>query len=435
MREKKMGLGAVIAIVLGSQIGSAIFLLPSNLASYGMFGIYGWAIAGLGAILLAIIFASLCAKNPKTGGPHVYVNEAFGRLPAFFVGWTYWLVSWVSTSIVVIASIGYLYPFIGNQSDIIYLYLEIALLIVITCINCYSVSLAGRVEFVLSFLKFIPFVIVPIIAFCNFNIDNIQIAEAFRETSPIKMLSFVTVLSFWGFVGVESATTPAENVENPSVTIPKAILYGTICVILVYSINSTAIMGAIPGAALAASKAPYVDVIESIVGKNASLIMAVVASIVCIGTLNAWVLTSAQISLGLAQDGLLPKAISTKNKNGSPYISVIISNIGMIPILVLTRDADFSKQLGYIIDFSVISFFLVYIVCCAAFLKLTSKNNVKNMISGVCAFAFCCFMLYEASVEALGIAFLFSLSGVFVLPFVKIRDPNPSCAVKKCGIQ
>ena len=159
MMPKKLGFGAVLAIVFGSQIGSGIFVVPSALAPFGTFSVLGWILAGLGALLLAFVFAGLCEAFPKTGGPHVYVHKMFGRLPAFFTGWTYWLISWISSSVVVITAIACLHPFFGEyQSPLLYLALEILLLISLTYINCRSVVLSGKLQFVLTVLKFIPFV-------------------------------------------------------------------------------------------------------------------------------------------------------------------------------------------------------------------------------------------------------------------------------------
>ena len=106
----KIGFWAVFALVTGSQIGSGILMLPVSLAPYGMYSLIGWGVSGLGAILLALVFANLCSRYPRTGGPHAYVQEAFGNVAGFFTGWTYWLISWVSTPIVLTASVGYLSP-------------------------------------------------------------------------------------------------------------------------------------------------------------------------------------------------------------------------------------------------------------------------------------------------------------------------------------
>ncbi len=418
---KKMGFGAVLAIVFGSQIGSGIFVLPASLQPFGWWGVFSWCFAGAGAILLAMVFASLCCKFPKTGGPHVYVRQAFGDIPAFFTGWTYWLVSWISSSVVVIASIACLSPFFGeHQSPMLYLTLEICLLLIIMTINCKSVELSGRLEFVLSILKFIPFAVVPVLIFMNFDASNIVLSSEYQRASWTELMATVTSLAFWGFIGVECATTPAEAVENPSKTIPRAIVLGTTCVALIYFINNLAIIGVVPQAVLAQSKAPYVDAMNAVFGANSSLIIAVITSVVCIGTLNAWVLTSAQISLGLAQDQLLPPVFAKKNKNNAPYISVMISCLGMIPILMLTKSESLTEQITYIIDFSVKAFLLVYTICCLALLKFSirEKKVTTALLSGS-ALLFCLLMIAESSVISIMIAALFTLSGVFIVPILK----------------
>ena len=418
--SKKLGFGSVLAIVFGSQIGSGIFVVPASLAPFGTFSIYGWILAGLGAVILAFVFAGLCSNFPKTGGPHVYVNEMFGRVSAFFTGWTYWLISWISSSVVVVTAVACLHPFFGeHQSPYMYLCLEIVLLLSLTYINCKSVVLSGKLEFVLTLLKFIPFVSVPIIIFQDFDISKACLLKEYQGKPGLDLISLATSIAFWCFIGVECATTPAEAVENPSKTIPRAIVLGTVSVALIYIINNVAIMGVIQSEILANSKAPYVDAINVVLGKNSSMIIAVITSLVCIGTLNAWILTSSQISLGLAKDELLPAILARKNKEGAPYVSVLISCLGMIPILILTKNENLSSQITYIIDFSVKSFLLVYLICSLAYLKFAwLKKSMKKIILSVIAIFFCILMIVESSLQSIVIATLFTISGIFIIPFV-----------------
>jgi APA family basic amino acid/polyamine antiporter len=419
---KKMKFGAVLAVVFGSQIGSGIFILPAALAPFGIFGVFGWGLASLGAMLLAFVFADLCSKFPHTGGPHVYIREVFGRKAGFFVGWIYWLVSWTSTSVVVIAAIASLSPFLGNDvSSHIYLCGEIMLLCIIAAINCKSVNLAGNVEILLALIKFIPFIFVPAALFCSFNGENIVTAPQYSNFSAVKLATIAAVESFWGFIGVECATTPAGAVENPTKTIPRAIIIGTFGVTMVYLFNSLSIMGVIPGDALASSNAPYVDAINVVLGKNISMIISIMAFFIMVGTTNAWTLASAQISLGLAQDGLLPPLFAKKNKNLAPYASVLISSLGMIPILLLSKDQNLSKQINNIIDFSLEIFLLVYAISCVAFIKINRKSGkIWKNILGVAALSFCIIMMANSSAQSMLVALLFAASGVCMKPFVKI---------------
>ncbi|MDR2645920.1 MAG: amino acid permease [Holosporaceae bacterium] len=418
---KKMKFGAVLAIVFGSQIGSGIFVLPATLAPFGIFGVFGWGLASLGAMLLAFVFADLCSKFPQTGGPHVYIQEVFGRKVGFFVGWIYWLVSWTSTSVVVIAAIASLSTFIGNDvSSHVYLCGEIVLLCIIAAINCKSVNLAGNVGILLTLLKFIPFILVPAVLFCSFDGRNIVTAPQYSNFSAMKLAMIAAVESFWGFIGVECATAPAGAVENPAKTIPRAIIIGTLGVAVVYFLNNLSIMGVIPGDALASSNAPYVDAINSVLGKNISMIISVMAFFLMAGTANTWTLASAQISFGLAQDGLLPPLFAKKNRNLAPYASVLISSLGIIPILLLSKDQNLSEQINNIINFSVEIFLIVYVISCLAFIKINrNSGKIWKTVLGVAALSFCAVMMVNSSVQSMLVALLFAASGICVRPFVK----------------
>jgi APA family basic amino acid/polyamine antiporter len=349
----------------------------------------------------------------------------FGRMFSFYIGWAYWLVSWVSSTVLVVLSISYLSPITGIFSPTFTFILEACLLAAVCALNCKSVELSGRVEFVLTLMKFIPFVVVPAMVMGNFDASNIVLAPEHASTSVLELITTVTVLCFWGFIGVECATAPAGAVKNPAKTIPNAIMVGTCSVALVYLINSLAIMGVIPGAELAVSNAPFVDAIRIVVGKNTSILLSIIASIVCIGTLNAWTLTSAQISLGLAQDGLLPKIFAKKNSSGSPYAGVIISCVGMLPIILLTKSDNFSAQINCIIDFSVKAFLVIYMSCSIAFLKEVMRDKkIGKAIVGIIATAFCVLMIVESTLQSLLIAAAFFVSGIFLLPFIKKDDPE-----------
>lgn len=420
--SQKIGFWSVFAIVTGSQIGSGIFMLPASLAPYGMYSLAGWILSSCGALTLALVFSWLCARFPQTGGPHVYVKETFGVSAAFFTGWTYWVISWVSTTAVIVACIGYLTPFIGHQSSTVYLALEIALTLAITILNLKGVKTAGHAEFFLTLLKIIPLLILPLVAIWFFDSNNFVIAENISDLETSAILGKVTLLTLWGFIGLEAATTPAGSIENPSKTIPKAIFWGTLCVAFLYIINSIAIMGLIPGDTLVHSKAPYVDATKLIFGGNWHYLISFIASFICIGTLNAWMLTSGQIALGLAQDDLMPNLFKKKNQNDAPTWGLIFSFMGIIPLLFLTSSESFVHQITAIIDYSVIAFLFVYSVCCAGFLKLLirEKNRASyyKWVIGITALLFCFWVIYETPVLTLGVSSLFILSGIPIYFFM-----------------
>ena len=95
---KKLGLLTVTSLVVGGMIGSGIFTLPSTLAQFGGLGLSGWIISAIGALILAKVFGIVSKVVPETGGPYAYTKHAFGDLPAFIVGWGYWLSIWATNS-------------------------------------------------------------------------------------------------------------------------------------------------------------------------------------------------------------------------------------------------------------------------------------------------------------------------------------------------
>ncbi len=412
--SNRLGFWSVLALVVGSQIGSGVFMLPASLASFGVYSIAGWIASTIGAIALAMVFASLCSRFPKTGGPHVYIEQLFGKNISFFAGWTYWVVSWVSTTAVIVAAIGYLSPFIGDQDSLIYLLLEIALLLAIGGLNLCGVSAAGRAETVFTLLKFLPLFIVPIAAIWHFDINNFQISETIASQSPITTIAQASLLTLWGFIGLESATTPAGSVENPTKTIPKALVIGTCIVALVYMFNSVTIMGLIPGIDLAKSSAPYADAAKYVFGGSWHIWISLAASIVCIGTLNAWVLTSGQISLGLAEDKMMPTIFAKRNAREAPYASIIISCLGIIPLLILTANKNLAGQAAAVIDFSVTSFLFIYTLCSIVNLVVSwrTKTGYLVIINSLVALVFCIWVISQTSLNTLLISSLFTLSGI-----------------------
>ena len=214
----------------------------------------------------------------------------------------------------------------------------------------------------------------------------------------------------------------AGSVQNPRKTIPRAIILGTIIVALVYMLSSFSIMGVVPPNILSASKAPFADASALLFGGNWYLIISVMASIVCLGTLNTWVLTSGHIALGAATDGHLPKVFSIKNAKGAPIVAIIVSVLGMVPILIMTMSDNLISQINSIIDISVTAFLFVYVFSVLSYLKLFWKrvNNRINMttilISGA-ALLFCAWALWSSGIKMVSLAFLITLewdASVFV---------------------
>ncbi len=429
---KKLSFPSIVSLVIGSQIGSGVFLLPSSLATVGPISLFGCFFSGMGAILLALVFAKLSMTvSNKGGGPHIYVERAFGRKAAFFTAWTYWLVSWVSSLAVIIAAVGYLSSLINIPSSLFLLGAELIIIIAVTMLNMRGITAAGKFEILLTGVKCLPLIVVPIAGLIALNFDNLTPLNP-NNLNVFSALNKASLMTFWGFIGIEMATTTAGVAENPSKTIPKAILLGTSFVILVYLLSSVAIMGVIPQSILEKTNAPYAIATQIIFGQGWDFIIAALAFVACIGTLNAWILTSGQIAFEASKDGLFPPIFSKTNKLGAPSASLMITLIISIFLLVLTLTPNILEQMNMIIDLSVMTFLLVYLISAAALIKIIVQEKLKKsriyLAISILGGLFCVWVLVFDSLFHLSLCSLFVISGI---PVYLLQQKRWSAAQKE----
>lgn len=416
MSQNKIGLIPLTAIVIGSQVGSGVFMLPQMMTNFGIFAILGWIVSGLGALSLASVFVSLVKRFPKTGGPHVYVLEAFGPVAGYYTGWSYWLISSLSSIAVISAAISYLTPVIGDHGLLMTTLMELGLLGMVLLLNLRGVASASFFEAILSAIKLLTLFFIPLCGLLLFNSDHIVVAGDYAGTSNIFLIGKAASLALWAFLGVEAATTPAGSVKNPTFTIPAAIFGGTSCVIILYLLNSISLMGMIPQTQLANSGTPYVLATQIIFGGNWYLLIAIFAALVCLSNLNAWTLTSGQIASGLAEDHLMPKLLEKKNGYGAPANALFLSCGLAVPFVILTMDANLSRQIFAIIDFAVQVSLLIYIACACSLIKTLYNEHhhwwhYENIIAYI-AIIFCLSMCASSDLVTLVSSLGFVASGL-----------------------
>ena len=162
---RALGFWMCLALVMGSMIGSGIFLLPAALAPFGWNAVYGWLITIAGVLCMARVFAHLARAMPKSGGPYVYTRQAFGEMGGFMVAWSYWISVWSANAAIAIAAVSYLssfFPAIGTTPGLPAL-VAIGLIWLFTAINLAGVGVAGRVQVATTLLKLVPFAAVVLI--------------------------------------------------------------------------------------------------------------------------------------------------------------------------------------------------------------------------------------------------------------------------------
>ncbi|MGH8076822.1 MAG: amino acid permease [Lysobacter sp.] len=367
--DRPLGFWSATALVVGSMIGSGVFLLPASLAQYGAASLLGWGITLFGAVLLALTFCKLATRWPQTGGPYVYARNAFGELPGFVVAWSYWVSVWCANAAIAVAfagSIGAIFP-AATATPARAAGCALVALWLCSAINLAGVRQAGRMQVVTTLLK-----VLPLVLFGGVALWFVE-AQQFRPFNPtpdsLPSVAHATVaLTLWAFLGLEAATVPAGSIRDAERTVPRATIVGTLIAGVATILACTAVLGLIPAGELKNSQAPMADAARLLWGPAAGIGLAAVAAVSCFGALNGWVLVSAQLPLAAARDGVFPSLFVKIDPQGTPVVGVLVSS-ALASVLVVS---NYSRSLVQVFTFSILlstaATLLPYVISSAAWL-------------------------------------------------------------------
>ncbi len=375
-KHQSLGFWMLTALVVGNMIGSGIFLLPAALAHFGTITIYSWILTAIGATFLALVFAKLSSLFPKTGGPYIYCRKGFGDFIGFQVAYNYWIYMWVGNAAIAVAFTGYLSAFFPElvQNNLVAFFVTAGMIWLVTLINLYGVRFAGIVQLVLTILKLVPLLLITFIAIFYIRSDNLMEFNL-SGRSNFSAISGGAMLTLWAFLGLESASVPADEVKNPKQTIPRATIVGTLIVAVIYIVSTIAIFGVIPASVLAKSSAPYADLAEQILGPWGRYFMAGGAVISCVGALNGWILLQAQIPLAAAKDDLFPRHFSKLSKRGTPAFGLILSSCLVTLVLILNFQKNLVEQFTFIILLATLAAIVAYLYTTMAEYLIFAKHR------------------------------------------------------------
>jgi APA family basic amino acid/polyamine antiporter len=429
---KKLGLWMSTSLVIGNMIGAGIFLMPAALATYGGISIFGWLFSAMGALLLATVFSRLSKLvRDKNGGPYVYTKEGLGDFAGFLVAWGYWISTWVANAAITIAFVSALtvfFPVLGTNA-LFAVILGLTTIWFLTWINSKGIRESGKLQVVTTLLKLIPLVLVIIGGVFFFNADNFVPFNPSTETN-MAAIAITATMTLYAFLGVESATIPAGNVENPVKTIPKATMLGTIITTLVYSLCTVVVMGMIPSDILSQSPAPFADAMDIIAGERGRGLVAAGAAIAAFGALNGWILIQGQIAMATAKDDLFPRIFRRENKNGVPALGIIIGSILTSIVMLMNYSDGLVEQFKFIILLSTLCVLVPYLFTSAAYVLILAERKLPNMkwlpeiTLASLAFIFSLWAIYGAGEEAVFFGFLLLLAGIPFYVWMKYRNKS-----------
>lgn len=240
------------------------------------------------------------------------------------------------------------------------------------------------------------------------------------EESNFNAITATVTLTLFSFLGIESATIPADNIKNPTVTIPRATIIGTWVAIFVYVLGSVAVMGLIPPETLAVSEAPFADAAAVLWGDNARNWVALGIVISTFGALNGWIMMQGQIPLAAAKDNLFPQLFGRINQNGMPVGALFFSSILISGLMVMNYSKSLIKAFEFMILLSTLTCLVPYLFSTATHLLFALRSGKKwNWIWGSVAFAFSMWAIVGSGEEIVFWGFLVLMAGIPLYVWVK----------------
>lgn len=324
----RFGLNAAIALIVGSIIGVGIFNLPTSLAGYGPISLVSMALTTVGALALALLFASLSRRLPADGGPYAYARVAYGNGLGFANAWSYWITAWAGNAAIAVGWVLYVEEFVNTGHNRVgSVVLVLIGLWIPAAINLSGVKNMGSVQVVTTVIKFAALAVVSVAGLFFITKANYTPWNVSGE-GAIGAIGGGMAIALFSYLGVETASVAAGKVQDPDRNIPRATILGTLATAAVYLVSLTVIFGVLPTTALAESTAPFSDAVDSMFGGTwAGNLMAAAVIISGFGALNGWTMICAEMPLAAANDGLFPEQFKKLSPKGVPAFGIIASTI------------------------------------------------------------------------------------------------------------
>lgn len=423
--SRQLGFWMTWAVVVGTMIGSGIFMLPASLAPFGANAIAGWVVSGVGAVALAYSIGRL-AHGAKGSGIQSYIEQAFGPYVAFLTTFAFWISTWAALAAVAVAgaaAIGRLAP--GLSSDLAVALVAVTLLWVFQATNALGARSTGRLAVVAALLKVVPLVAV-IIVFVQVGAAGDSMVALAPMPVTLDNIAAASAITLFAMLGFENAAAPVDKVRDPQRTIPRALVGGTVFVGLLYLAVSTAILLLLPVDVASSSNSPFADAIGRSWGKAGILFAALGIAVSAAGYVNANILVCGELGYSMALRRELPSVLARTIGENTPLNAQLLGT-SLASGLIL---ANMSKNTA-----DLFTFMALLTACATLWLYLAAALGVLKqrpaglaLVAALAALAFTLFAFYGSGLEAN----LWSLgllgAGALVYALMRWRGASPAPA-------
>jgi len=419
--NKKLGLWATTSLVVGNMIGAGVFLMPAALAAFGGISLFGWLFSSIAALFFAKMFANLSRLLPGVdGGPYAYTRAGFGDFAGFIIAWGYWISVWTANATLAVAFVSGLCTFSTHlqHSQLLQILTGLGAIWLLTWVNSLGIKAGGTMQLVTTILKILPLLFVAIAGiaymhlenFVPFNTSGLRASQAITTTAA---------LTFFAFTGVECASIPAGNVANPTKTIPRATMLGTIFTTLLYILITVVVMGIIPVGSLKNSATPLADAAVVIGGNWAKYFVGAGAALAAFGALNGWILIQGQIPFAIAKDKLFPPVFKRQNRRGVPAMGMVIGSVLVSILMYMNYNKALEKQYTFLSLLAALTTLVPFLFCAAAYVviavvkkRLDRKKWPGAIAIAIMAFIFSLWSIIGAGQETVYWGFILLMAGV-----------------------
>jgi basic amino acid/polyamine antiporter, APA family len=420
------------SIVAGTIIGSGIFLVPAEMMqAVGSAGLVylAWIVGGLLSFFGALTYAELGAVRPYAGGEYVYIRDAYGPLPAFLYGWTWFLIakpaSIASITAGLVRVLGTFSTFSFLPQSIVSLHVSssrifsinyghlvaITATVMITALNYVGVRKAGNFQFAFTVLKVVMIVGIGFVAFTAAGGSWSNFGTHSAAKGGVAGFMAALVAALWAYDGWNDLNMVSEEIQRPEKTIPFALIAGVGLVAVLYMGMNAGIQRALPAEVIAHSAVPAGAASEAALGRWGISLVSIGMLVSMLAGLNGTVMSGGRVPFAVARDGYFFKMLGEVHPRfHTPGLALVIQAV-LASLLILVGGAFrelfslaiFAEWLFYVVAASTIFIFrrkeadasrpyrtagyplvpALFIGTAAVLLYYTFKSNLRDSIGGV----------------------------------------------------
>lgn len=412
----KLHLGALVALVIGSMIGSGVFSLPQNMAAgAGALAILiGWGITAVGMLALVFVYETLATRKPDLdSGPYAYAKAGFGPFIGFNSAWGYWISAWVgnvSYAVVVFSALSYFFPAFGDGNTWQAILGASVLVWAVHFLILRGVRQAAIVNTVATIAKMAPIVLFVIVVALAFKVDvfTLDFKGSANLGSILDQVKSTMLVTLWVFIGIEGASVYSARAAQRR-DIARATVLGFVACIVLYALISLLSLGIVSQADLAGMKNPSMaGVMEKVVGPWGAVVINLALVVSVLGAYLSWTMLAAEVPHVAGKDGTMPAFFAAESARKVPVTSLVITNLLVQAFLIVTFYAHSTYQALFYIASSMILVPYIFSGAYAAKLAITGEsyapgeNRLWPMLIGALATVYGIWLVYAA-----GLSYLF----------------------------